>query len=579
MKIELTGLLQSATGPYGGRAAGTKLVTRKDGQVLVVKRKKAMTGDRVYVLHAWSRVLWIYVDALWQSLPQRIRAVWGQCALRTADNARSNLDEFRHVNIPRAFVGFPMLRLPPDRFRSHATYLPRPPQHSCHHRKPPMQIWVDGYEKPEPPWVPAPDEPVCPFPDCHPPPAPPFSPFEGAEPHPLVASASCVYVPCPDNVTYCYDELYCMMPVAFETKPGVDYFRWQALTNPERTWRSPVWDIKTEIHSKETWGDGFVYEKLMAENVQCYTGTYEGGTMPWPSGWCVKLTHWSAKAVKLSYAYYWRDSTELCPGQHFERAWVYHVYGAYPWPQHIYLQPKGDLIGDPPPCPPLVSGILEFVYPTGFWVDYTDNKQWAGFTWEVDSGRSAYPWTFLCAGPAFLSVSDIKCCDTAPRKGMWYFQIVVQHAGGPVLLEYRKPTVYADQTIFGTYFLHDPYNIHPWAAYGILVYDERKDWHDEEPTITWILVRKIAVFMICQLIGWFAHKGLSAAAAWAGLGTPYSYAPIQASLAAARPAIQTLGAGAWRCRLKAQIGAGAYQNHVLAREAMRRFRALKAIAP
>lgn len=579
MKVELAGLLQAATGPYGGRAAATKLATLKDGQVLVVRRKDAMTGDRVHVLHAWARINWIYVDALWVSLPRRIRAVWGQCARRTTDKASSNLDEFRHVNMNRAFLGFPLLRLPPDRFRSHACYLQRPPQYSRHNKKPSMQVWLDGYEKPEPPWVPAPDEPDNPFPNGDPPPAAPFSPLDSAEPHPFVASAHCVYVPCPDNVTYCYDELYCMMPVAFETKPGVDYFLWKATTNPERTFRSPVWDIKTEIHSKRTWGDGYIYEKLMAENVHCYTTTYEGAPIPWPSGWCVKLTHWSSKAVKLSYAYYWRDTTNLCPGQHFDLAWITHVYGEYPWPEHIYLQPKGDIIDDPPPCPPVVSGIHEFQHPTGLWLDYSDPERWAGFTWETDSPRSAYPSLWLCAGPSYINVGDIKCCDTAPRKGMWYFQITVQHAGGPVLLEYRKPTVYGDHTIFGSYFLHDPNDIFPWAAYGILVYDHRKDWNDEVPTFTNIVLQKILMFMIAELIGYFTMRGLNAAMAWGRLGTPYAYAPMAKSLAAARPVIKTLGAGAVRCRLKAKVGKLPWSNHMLAAEALRRIRALKALTP
>ncbi len=575
MRIELASFLQAATGPYGGRTAGTKLVTRQDGTILVTARKTAMTGDHVHPVHAWARVIWIYVDALWKSLPRRIRAEWGLCARRTTDKASSNLDEFRHVNMPRALLGMPMLRLPPDRSKSQAMYLPPPDTAGRHSSKAPTQLWIEGVEKPEPPWTPTPDEPEPPWPGPDPPPPAEFDVNKGPFGHPLVASASCYGCPCPDDVPYCYDELYVKPPVDFLARPGSDYFLWKAYTPPDRSYRTPVWDIQTEIWSERRWYDNVPYERLIAENVACYADTYEGVPLPFGSAYCVKLTHYSSPGMKLSYAYYWQFSTELCPHGYFELAWTFHIYGDYHYPESLTLERGGDVITEPPPCFDPGGILLQDEHPSTVWLDNSATEMWAGYTWDLTGPRKAWPRPELCAGPAYLNVSDIRCCDTEPRKGMWYFQITVLHNGTPYLLEYRKPIFRDDYGIFGTYFIHDPTHHHSWASFGITLQDKAVDWTEFVPDVALECIKEMLIIAMWELLGYAVHWHLKRALFRLGNKAGYSYRPIREAVSASRSVNVALKPGTWKCKLLVKLGPGAMKNRTLALEALRRVRALK----
>ena len=363
MRVKLIGLLQSATGPFGGRAGHEKLVTRKDGQVLAVPRKTSMTANRIYNVMEWAKINWILVDCLWRNSAPRIRVEWGKCTRRTTDLATSNLDMFRKINMPRAMLGQPLLTLPPDKFHSWCTYLPRPPQHSRHNRRPPQQVWVAGQQKPDPPWTPSPQEPQDPYKGAGPPDPLPFDALRGPIANPLVPSASCAALQCPDNVLYCYDELVCYLPIPFEPKPDSNYFRWLAYTTPDKTFRRPVWDIKTEIHSKRIWYKTIPYERVEAMNVECYTGSFYGHPLPWPYAYCVRLKYISDPAVKLSYAYYWRNTADCCPDGAMELGWVQHVYGTFPWPEHILLQAGGTLLAESPPLPRCLGPRMDRPFP------------------------------------------------------------------------------------------------------------------------------------------------------------------------------------------------------------------------
>ena len=573
MKIELAGFLQAATGPYGGRAAGTKLVTLRDGQVLVTRRKTSMTGDHVLPIHAWSRLNWIMVDCLWQTLPRRIRAVWGMCARRTTDKSSSNLDEFRHVNMPRAILGMPLLRLPPDHAKSQGMYFPSQDVIGRRNRKKPTQLWVAGVQKPEPPWKPTPDEPDPPWPGPDPPPPQEFDTEVGPVPNLLSVSASCVACPCPDTVPHCYDLLYNKQPVDFVARPGHDYFLWKAWTNPERTVRSPVWDIQTEIWSERRWYDDEPWERVVAENVACYADTYEGRPLPFGSAYCVKFTHYSGPGMMLSYAYYWQFATELCPYPYFELAWATHVYGDYPWPASIDMAPSGDLLVEAPPCPDHYGVLLRPENPSGCWLDNTDLSMWAGWTWYMPGPHEAYPRPELCAGTANVNVGVIKCCDTEPRKGMWYFQVTVLHGGEPILLEYRKPLYRDDYGVFGTYFLHDPNGIFGWASFGVMLHNRQVDWYDFLPDEQWEAVKQLFIIALWELAGyglmWYTRNAIARLEWRAG----YRYEKIHDALKVADGLSDANRATTWKCRLGIQMGRGAMRNRTLALEAIRRFRA------
>lgn len=577
MQIQLSGLIQAATGPYGGRANRLKLSTRQDGRILVTPRKTSMTGDVIHPLHAWTRSMWIVADAFWTTLPRRVRALWGMCARRTTDKASSNLDEFRHVNIPRLIVGMPMLRLPPDRFHSYCCYLERPPQYSTHNKKPSMQLWLRGHQKPEPPWTPTKDEPAPPWPPGHPPEPVEFSPLKSPYPHPFVPSPYCVTYDCPDNALYCYDELFLHPIVDFDTRHGMAFLHWKADTSEDRTYREPVWKSQTEIWSERVWYDHRPYEKIMASHVECHTATWLEHELPWPSAYCVQLTDWSSPAVKLSHAFYWRSTEDRCPYHFFELAWVDHVHQTYPWPDSIYLEASGNIIAEPPPCDDPYLWINPHHDPSCMWTSNDNFAQWAGFQWTTTSAVRSDPWLEYCGGTAFASVGPIRCSDSGPRQGLWWFQIVILHAGDPVLLEYRKPSLSGDQGLFGYYGLYDPNDLFPWASPAVLVYDQFNDWPqvcmtDREVAFWWILK------LIALEIGMYAitHGASRLLTKWK-LMSPYTYKPWVDAATHGKPVQHAIGHGAWRCKLVAKIGERAVRDHEIARQAIKLARAARRV--
>ena len=578
MRVNLLGMVQSATGPYGGFAAHLKLVTRKDGQVLVVPRKRSMTGAQTHPMMAWSQINWILVDFLWKAQPQRIRVEWGKCTKRTTDLKTSNLDMFRKVNMPRAMLGFPLLRLPPDRFYSWATYLERPPQFSRHNRRPPQQVWLEGRQKPEPPWRPDPLEPVDPFHGGPPPDPAPFGLFRGPIPNPLIDGASCASAECPTNPLYCWDQLTCMPPVDFVTDPRKNYLHWLAYTNPEGTERNPVWDIKTAIHSLRKWYNQVPYETIEATNVECRTEPWLAHPLPWQRAWCVRLKHQSNPGVLLSYGYYWQDTAQTCPGDTFYLAWTVQIYGFYPWPETITLQQHGDREGDVPCCPDIYQVFYFDEYPSGFYIDTTYPQNWAGMTWMIDGNRTARLLDFWSTGPAWCYGSDINCTDTGEHAGHWHFWIVVKHGRREYGVTYRKAVTAENPGVFGLYIKYDPHGKQHWAAWAIRVSDNMHDWNDDVPTIQQIAFQELAnlaaTILVSAVVGLYWERYVATFMAM----TPYDEMLFYKAANACVGMPNSIQAGTWKCRLHQKIGDNGMRGREIAKEAIRRLRLYEALA-
>ncbi|MBA7536811.1 hypothetical protein ES705_29076 [subsurface metagenome] len=280
MRIELMGMLQSASGPFGGRENHLKLTTQRDGNIIVTKRKTAMTGNRIYASHAWTRLNWIALDGRWRSLPHKVRVEWGKCIRRTTDTVKSNLDEFRAINMPRMILGFPPLRLPPDRFKSQVHYFSRHSDPSRRRRRKPLQVWTSGVMKPEPP---EPGEP--------PGEGEPFDLFDTGDPHPFVPSLSCTWPPCPESLNHCYDICYAFPDVPFETRPPNTYLEWLCPASGDPPQRGDQWALVRRIESLRIWYGDEPYETVSAWPIRCRTGDWETMTIPWPGAWCVQLKY------------------------------------------------------------------------------------------------------------------------------------------------------------------------------------------------------------------------------------------------------------------------------------------------
>lgn len=570
MQVDLIGLIQSATGPWGGRASHLKLVTRKDGQVLVVPRKTSMTGSRIWNIMEWAKLNWILVDCMWRNSPPRFRVEWGKCTRRTTDLATSNLDMFRKINMPRAMLGFPLLTLPPDKFHSWCTYVPRPEQHSRHNKKPPQQVWVQGLQKPDPPWTPSAQEPEDPYKGAGPPDPLPFTPLRGPIANPMVSGATCASGECPENPLYCYDELICYLPIPFEPQLDKNYFRWLAWTNPEKTHRNPIWDIKTEILSKRIWYDSRPYYKVTVSNVQCYEGSMYGHNLPWPRAWGIRIQYYSAPGVLLCWGYYWRDTADCCPDGTWELAWYDNIYGSFPWPEHILLQASGTLLAEPPCCPDIWNLGWQDHCPSGLWVANDDIEQWAGFTWYWLNNRFAEPFWRNTAGPAAGWVTEIRCHETGLHAGHWVFTVQIKRAGNFHFITYRRPVTAANPGIFGVYMKYDPANLCPWGAYGMQISDYYKDWNDVYPSLGYRIFEGVTIYCCLYVLGYFANRALSAAAVWSGMAQPYSHATVSSAIMNSRDLASALAHGTWRCQITLKHGAMHVGREKLTRAAAHR---------
>lgn len=558
MRIELLGALQSASGPYGGRANRHKLTTMKDGRILLTNRKSAMTADHDYPLHAWSRLLWIWLDAMWAGLPQNVRAEWGKCSRRTTDLAKSNLDEFRHHNMPRAILGFPALRLPPDRSRSYACYLPRLAQSSRRKRKPSMQVWTTGVMKPEP--QPRGEPPVEGL---------PFTADVASEPHPFAASASCMYRPCPDNTNHCYDDQYCVMPVPFDTQPPYSFFKWHCPTENDPPTR-PIWWLNVQgIESLRKWYDDRPWEEIWAGSIECRHGMWGNLRIPWPSAWCVTMTYDCPQGVLRSDGYYWRDPTDGYPRGTWELAGFRDYYGHYDWLKTIWLEPGGSILADPPPCQKPETVVWAGDPFSSFWGDFENADRWAGLTWYSMGATGLGLVPPYCGGPSYANATDVTCCDTGERKGNWWFKITVMRGGQPYTIEYRKPSTPESPGWAGHYFIIDPNVSLPWASPLMLIAAGEIDWPAQVITPREVIAKEVAIFLAQLAVGALLGVLLRRMEIWVAMRLEYDLGVIRRAAWNAKHVSGTLQ-GAWKCRIKISAGAQAYKDFLTAVEAWNR---------
>ena len=576
MRIALNSLLHSASGPYGGRANHLKLSTTQDGQVLVTPRKRAMTGDHVLPVHAWARIHWMGVDAYWKTLPRRVRIEWGKCGRRTSDLAQSNLDQFRKVNMPRALLGFGLLRLPPDRFGSQAIYIPRPPGNPRPTRRPPMQVWLAGQEKPEPPWKPGdPQEP-----SAHTWPEPgsqrAFGHFDADAPNIVVPTPFCWPSTCPTSISHCPLYLYNWHPTAYEPRAGKNFFRWATPQAPDMTHEEPYYRILNEIWSERIWYGDEPYKKMLASDLKCYSGTWEDIPIPWPGAWCVKLTHWSAPAVELSYAWYWQPRLTPCPGGTFSLAKKEDVHHYYDWPPFIVLQPVGIPPDQIKPCP--LPGDIEDAprWATTHWEHLSNPAYRAGITWQFAASGNAFPFERYCFTLGMTHLSDLQCNHSGPLKGHYSFTLTMSVAHHEYPLVYAKANHHLFYGPLGWYVLQNEGPERDWASPTLLIWDENVDWNEEDPNSNRHVYYRVAQMIALAFLSRIIALKVGDVRALREAQRYYAWDATQKAASASLEVAEMFAENEWRCSM---IAAGHYGPPIkigcaLATEAARRMKML-----
>lgn len=550
MRIDLMGMIQEAHGPYGGRDGALRLSTLKDGTIIAVPRKTAMTGNAIHPLHAWARLQWIALDAYWRGLPNRIRTEWGKCTRYSARCYESRLDHFRRVNMPRAILGMPHLRLPPVCADSHCTYLERPQDHRRINRNAPLQLWVSGQTKPEPPW--APGDPLEPAPDReHAVDSQATFDFCYADnPNPLIPPPFCDNRLCPATVTHCRPLLHAWPYIDFEPYPGRTYFTWESQLDPESGDRTTPWIVSHVVESKRRWAEDLPYEKIMASHLYCDQGIFREHEIPGGRGWCLELIYWSGPAVKLSYAYYYQPLRDACPTGPFLLFAVEDVYGTYPWQEYLELQADGPEPGTPYPCNRQFQGVyFDSTHIATCIVDLTNPNNWAGLTWEA----GAYDSTLSlgsCGGPAFLSATPIMCTEVGDNAGFYYFLVYFEHHGTDWLLLYRKPTHWWQYGPWGHYFIVADGPEYNWAPPCLNVWQEYVNWPQRDPNTAANVAWTVAGIIAVDLAIGVAFKVAARVSEWAYAVEPYSEAAIIEAAGPAAPAQQILTSEAWRCTVQ-----------------------------
>jgi hypothetical protein len=554
MRVELAGLICEAHGPIDTRASNLRLSTLPDGTITAVKRKTAMTGDRIYPIHAWTRLHWIAVDAYWRALPRRIRKEWGRCTRHTVDCVESNLDTFRHVNMPRAILGMPILRLPPTREDSHALYLETPHDNRRTFRRKPTQLWVHGLEKPEPPW--APGDPLEPIPntehavDSQ----KPFNVFAGDHPNALVPSPFCDTRDCPATVNHCRPLLHAWPYADFVTYPGRDYFTWESQLDPVSGDRTTPWLVSHVVESLQRWGSGDAYEKIMASHIYCAEGIFREHDIPTGKGWCIELIFWSAPAVRLSYAYYWAPLSRCCADGPYQLWAVENVQGSYPWAQALILQADGPPPDTPYPCGPHWVSEIDTIHSYAACIaDLENQDNWCGLLWSGDDWVN-HLVPAQCGGPGFSSCTPIMCSDAGPNAGFYYFLVWVNKNRVPVPLLYRKPTTWWQAGPYGHYWLVDPDAETTWAPQCVLVWAEDVDWPKRDPNTALNVSISIAEFIALEIAIGYGLVALKRVAQWAGVLYPYGTMPIQQAAGASGPIMDAMTSEAWRCSVATAHG-------------------------
>lgn len=147
MKIKLNPIITEAHGPYLAGQGRFRLATLRNRDIVLQTRKSKLSEPHTVTAHTYSKLLWHYLDGCWKCIGRDNQILWGKCVRRTARKARSGLDEFRAVNLPRLMYGMPGLLAPPDRFSSQLVYMDRHGSSAFTCRSPRTQVFIEGDDK------------------------------------------------------------------------------------------------------------------------------------------------------------------------------------------------------------------------------------------------------------------------------------------------------------------------------------------------------------------------------------------------------------------------------------------------
>lgn len=174
MRIELSAILNTIKGPLlvDGRP-GYQLVTTPSGHYTIRKRRVGFGPAAQHKSVIYCQQAWQVLDAAWIALAPERKAEWGRCLKRSSTLSRSNLDQFRSINLTRMLLDMDGMTVPHDAFNSRKVYMTKADRDAIPEGKV-LGVWIEGKDKEgnpfPPPHDPIPRPPDSPYPPDEPPP-------------------------------------------------------------------------------------------------------------------------------------------------------------------------------------------------------------------------------------------------------------------------------------------------------------------------------------------------------------------------------------------------------------------------
>lgn len=159
MSIDYSPLITRAKGPILMHSKPGYLLYRDwHGTDTIRPRRVGMGPGGQHPNVIFCQQAWNILDKAWIAMSREQRALWGKCTKKTATLTRSNLDEFRSINLNRMLLGWQGMTTPQDAFASQKVYLTNADRPSIPPGKV-IAVWTAGKDKNGDPFPP-PAQPI-----------------------------------------------------------------------------------------------------------------------------------------------------------------------------------------------------------------------------------------------------------------------------------------------------------------------------------------------------------------------------------------------------------------------------------
>lgn len=161
MPIDLSPLVARVKGPIMmHNAPGYQFYMDPHGQHHIRRRRVGFGPAAQHPTVIFCQAAWNILDTAWRGMSRPQRTEWGRCLKRSSTLHRSNLDQFRSINLTRMLLGFKGMTTPHDAFQSRKVYLTTADRPAIPEGKR-VPVWIEGKDKNGDPFPPpaAPIEP------------------------------------------------------------------------------------------------------------------------------------------------------------------------------------------------------------------------------------------------------------------------------------------------------------------------------------------------------------------------------------------------------------------------------------